>query len=53
MFANHISVEGLISTKYTGLLKFNINKINDPIQRWAKELNRYFSKEYINWPISI
>ena len=29
------------------LLKLNSSKIKDPIKKWAKELNRYFSKEDI------
>ena len=29
------------------LLKLNSRKVNDPVKKWAKELNRHFSKENI------
>ena len=45
IIANEATDKELVSKTYNQLLQLNSRKINDPIKKWAKELNRLFSKE--------
>jgi hypothetical protein len=45
IFASYTSAKGLITRIYRELKKLNSSKLNEPIKKWATELNRTFSME--------
>ena len=45
IIANEVTDKEVISKIHKQLMQLNVRKIKDPMKRWAKDLNRHFSKE--------
>jgi hypothetical protein len=50
IFASYTSDKGLITRIYMDLRKLNSPKINEPVKKWATELNRTFQTKKFKWP---
>ena len=48
IFANDILDKGLVSKIYEELIKLNTQKTNNPVKKWAKDMNRTFQRRHLD-----